>query len=85
MRTLLLFNRLISRAFNVHCKQYIGQLKPFIASSSRSTGPRTMLSYDVSNEYLVPFNLISNFMSMKNSNDANWNRTRDLPICSTAP
>ena len=24
-------------------------------------------------------------MSMKNSNDTIWNRTSDLPICSTAP
>jgi len=24
-------------------------------------------------------------MSMKNSNDTGWNRTSDLPICSTAP
>ena len=25
------------------------------------------------------------FMSMKNSNDTSWDRTSDLPICSTAP
>ena len=25
------------------------------------------------------------FMSMKNSNDTNWDRTSDLPICSTVP
>ena len=25
------------------------------------------------------------FMSMKNPNDTSWNRTSDLPICSTAP
>jgi len=25
------------------------------------------------------------FMPMKNSNDTNWDRTSDLPICSTAP
>jgi len=30
MRTLRLVYRLISRAFNVHCTQYIGQLKPLI-------------------------------------------------------
>ena len=28
---------------------------------------------------------IGRIMSMKNSNDTNWNRTSDLPICSTAP
>ena len=25
------------------------------------------------------------FISMKNSNDTSWDRTSDLPICSTAP
>jgi len=28
---------------------------------------------------------IGRIMSMKNSNDTIWNRTSDLPICSTAP
>ena len=28
---------------------------------------------------------IGRIMSMKNSNDTTWNRTTDLPICSTAP
>jgi len=28
---------------------------------------------------------IERIMSMKNSNDIIWNRTSDLPICSTAP
>ena len=28
---------------------------------------------------------IGRIVSMKNSNDTIWNRTRDLPICSTAP
>ena len=66
MRTLLLFHRLISHAFNVHYSQYVGQMKPFITSSSRSkqrdfvcTEPRAMLSCDVSNGYLVPVNVIS--------------------------
>jgi len=30
-------------------------------------------------------NAIGRIMSMKNSNDTIWNRTSDLPICSTAP
>jgi hypothetical protein len=30
-------------------------------------------------------NAIGRFMSMKNSNDTIWDRTSDLPICSTAP
>ena len=28
---------------------------------------------------------LKDFMSMKNANDASWDRTSDLPICSTAP
>ena len=28
---------------------------------------------------------IGRYMSMKNSNDTIWDRTRDLPICSTVP
>jgi hypothetical protein len=30
-------------------------------------------------------NAIGRIMSMKNSNDTNWNRTSDLPICSAVP
>jgi len=66
MRTLRLFCHLVSQAFKVHYTQYIGQLKPFIMSSSRSKQrdfiyiePRTILSCDVSKEYLVPVNVIS--------------------------
>ena len=28
---------------------------------------------------------VERIMSMKNSNDTSWDRTSDLPICSTAP
>ena len=31
------------------------------------------------------YSAIGRIMSMKNSNETNWNRTNDLPICSAVP
>ena len=36
-------------------------------------------------ESIPGHSVIGRIMSMKNSNDAIWNRTSDLSICSTAP